>query len=369
MALSRRGVLALGACFGVGAAVGARVGLPSALGPGVPREVRGRARELVDEAFEGLDRSRMWDAHVHLTGLGGTGCWVNPEMRSLTSPWRHFKFDVYRHAAGITDLSRADQQYVEWLLALHRLTNPAGKLISYGFDYFVDESGAERPARSEFFVPNEYVFSLAKLHPEILPCASIHPYRADAVERLNRAAVAGAVAIKWLPNAMGMDPASQRCGTFYDRLVALGLPLISHAGHELAVHSPDAQELGNPLRLRRGLERGVRVVVAHAASLGVVEDLDAPERLKVRAFDAFMRLFNDKKYEKLLFADISALTQFQPPADPAPGAADRQGAALALAQWLRLPPAGHRPHHQHPHAAEARTHQRRGPAGIERNSP
>ena len=28
------------------------------------------------------------------------------------------------------------------------------------------------------------------------------------------------------------------------------------------------------------------------------------------AFDAFMRLFSDKKYEKLLYADISALTQF-----------------------------------------------------------
>ncbi|MCC6900907.1 MAG: hypothetical protein IT377_18155 [Polyangiaceae bacterium] len=312
MALSRRGLIALGACFGVGATVGARLGLPAALGPGEPREIRGRARALVDEAFDGLDRSRMWDVHVHVTGLGtdGTGCWVNPDMRKWTAPWRQFKFDVYRHAAGITDLARADQQYVERLLALHRMANPAGKLLAFGFDYFVDESGEARPARSEFFVPNEYVFALAKQHPELLPCASIHPYRFDAIERLNRAAAAGAVAIKWLPNAQGMDPASERCDAFYDRLVALELPLITHAGHELAVHSPDAQELGNPLRLRRPLGRGVRIVVAHAASLGVVEDLDAHERLKVQAFDAFMRLFSDARFDKLLYADISALTQF-----------------------------------------------------------
>lgn len=311
MALSRRGLLALGACFGLGAAVGARIGLPAALGPGSPRPVRGRARALVDEAFEGLDRARMWDAHVHVTGLGagGTGCWVNPEMRKLFSPWRHFKFDVYRHAAGITDLSRADQQYVDRLLALHRLANPAGKLIAYAFDYFVDESGEPRPSRSELYVPDEYVLSLAKQHPEILPCASIHPYRDDALARLDKAAAAGAVAVKWLPNAMGMDPSSSRCDPFYDRLKALNLPLITHAGHEMAVHSPDAQELGNPLRLRRPLEHGVRVVVAHAASLGVVEDLDAPERLKMQSFDAFMRLFSDTRYEKLLFADISAVTQ------------------------------------------------------------
>ncbi len=312
MALSRRGLLALGACFGLGATIGARMGLPAALAPGAPRQLRGRARALADEAFEGLDRARMWDAHVHVTGLGtgGTGCWVNPAMRQVLSPWRHFKFDVYRHAAGITDLARADQQYVDRLIALHRLANPEGKLIAYAFDYFVDDAGAERPSRSELYVPDEYVFSLAKQHPEILPCASIHPYRHDALERLNRAAQAGAVAIKWLPNAMGMDPASSRCDAFYDRLKALDLPLITHAGHEMAVHSPDAQELGNPLRLRRPLEHGVRVVVAHAASLGVVEDLDAPERLKMQSFDAFMRLFSDKRYEKLLFADISALTQF-----------------------------------------------------------
>jgi len=313
MAISRRGFLGLGACFGLGAVVGARIGLPEALAPGPPRPVSGAALEMVAQAFEGLNREAVWDAHVHITGIGtgGSGCWVNPKMLRVTAPWRNFKFDIYRAAAGITDMSRADEQYVERLLALHELMNPSGKLVAMAFDLRVDEAGREDRDRSDFFVPNEYVFRLAKAHPALVPCASIHPYREDAIERLDRAVESGAVAIKWLPNAMGMDPASEKCDAFYARLAHHAIPLITHGGEELAVDSPEDQELGNPLRVKRALEHGVKVVVAHAASLGIVEDLSAtPERLKMRAFDAFMRLFTDPKYEKLLYADISAVTQF-----------------------------------------------------------
>jgi uncharacterized protein len=311
MAISRRAFVGLGASFGVGALIGARLGLPAALGPGEPRPVTSHAVSLIQEAFQDLDRERIWDSHVHIvgTGAGGTGCWLNPDMTRWSSLRRNFEFDVYRRAAGITDLARADQQYVERLLALAKLANPAGKLVALAFDYFVDEDGKERPERSEFFVPNEYVFALAKAHPELAACASIHPYRKDAVERLDKAYEAGAVAVKWLPNAMGMDPASERCKAFFQRLAELRLPLITHAGEEQAVDSPDAQELGNPLRLRHALDAGVRVVVAHLASLGRVDDLDTPDRIKLSAFDAFMRLFTDRRFEKNLFADISAITQ------------------------------------------------------------
>lgn len=313
MAISRRGVVGLGACFGIGALFGARLGIPEALAPGRPRAVRGRAARLVEEAMNGIDPTKMWDAHVHVTGLGtdDSGCWVNPRLRKPLHAWRHFQFDVYRHAAGITDLAHADRQYVERLLDLARLANPKGKLVVYAFDYHVDDAGQERPEASDFFVPNEYVFELAKRYPEIVPAASIHPYRSDAVERLNQAAKAGAVAIKWLPSSMGIDPASARCDAFYTRLAELGLPLVTHGGEELAVDSPDLQELGNPLRLRRALDKGVKVVVAHCASLGHVNDLDSPDRgARLPAFDAFMRLFNESRYEKLLFGDISAITQF-----------------------------------------------------------
>jgi uncharacterized protein len=59
--------------------------------------------------------------------------------------------------------------------------------------------------------------------------ASIHPYAEDALARLDRAAAAGARAVKWLPSAMNIDPRAARCRPFYDRLAALGSHLTARA--------------------------------------------------------------------------------------------------------------------------------------------
>lgn len=67
-------------------------------------------------------------------------------------------------------------------------------------------------------------------------------------------------AVKWLPAAMGMDPASPRCDRFYAALARCELPLITHAGLERAVLGADQQDLGDPLKLRRALDAGVRVL-------------------------------------------------------------------------------------------------------------
>ena len=142
-----------------------------------------------------------------------------------------------------------------------------------------------------------------------IPGISVHPYRADAVEELERWAARKARVVKWLPNAMGIDPSDPRCDAFYEKVRQLDLILLAHAGREEAVDAEEDQRLGNPLILRRALDRGVKVIVAHCAGLGMGEDLDSPARAMVPNFDLFMRLMGEKKYEGLLFADISAVTQ------------------------------------------------------------
>jgi len=137
--------------------------------------------------------------------------------------------------------------------------------------------------------------------------ASIHPYRADCVDALATAKAQGARAVKWLPQAMGIDPASPKCDRFYAALAKHALPLISHAGLERAVFGHDEQD-GNPLRLRRALDAGVRVVVAHCASIGEDQDLDHGGKL-VDSFALFARMMDEARYAKLLCADISAMTQ------------------------------------------------------------
>ncbi len=268
------------------------------------------AQALVKRAFAGVDRSLLWDSHTHVVGLGagGSGCWVNPDMQSHLHPIQRLQFDLYLAASGVSDRERADQVFLERLLALHRGANPEGKLMILGFDYTVDDSGDEQRALSNFHTPNDYVLELANQHADLLPVASIHPYRKDAADRLEEVAARGAIAVKWLPNAMGIDPASKLCDAFYAKQAELGIPLITHAGIEKAVHAEENQKLGNPLRLRRALDAGVKVVVAHCAGLGTSTDLDVgPNGPQVSNFELFLRMMREPEYEQNLFGEISAM--------------------------------------------------------------
>jgi mannonate dehydratase len=93
-------------------------------------------------------------------------------------------------------------------------------------------------------------------------------------------------------------------------MAALRLPLLSHAGRELAVSAGEAQERGNPLRLRRALDAGVRVVVAHCASLGAGRDLDRGTAAPlVPNFLLFARLMDAPAHAGRVFGDLSAITQ------------------------------------------------------------
>jgi mannonate dehydratase len=185
------------------------------------------------------------------------------------------------------------------------------KMLLFAFERAYDEDGKADLDRTEFHVPDGYAAEIAREHPRYFEwVCSIHPYRRDCVEALERAKKDGARAVKWLPASMGIDPASPRCDRFYEAAARLGIPVVSHAGLERAVIGTDIQEYGNPLRLRRALDAGVRVVVAHCASMGQDRDTDkGPNGPFVDSFALFARLIEDKKYEKNLFGDISAMTQ------------------------------------------------------------
>ncbi|MFL5347150.1 MAG: amidohydrolase family protein [Hyalangium sp.] len=270
------------------------------------------ALAMVDKAWEGVDPARMVDCHVHIVGLGTdcTGCYVNPRTsQPVRHPLTFLKFSMYRHAAGVEDEANADRQYRERLLSLLEAPSMRGRALVLAFDSVHDEQGQPHPELSEFHTPNDYVLKLAQDNPQhVLAGASIHPYRADAVDELERVAALGARAVKWLPNAMNIHPGSPRCDAFYRKLAELKMPLITHAGEEQAVEGKEAQALGNPLHLRRALDAGVKVVVAHAASLGTGEDLDKPGA-SLSNFELFLRLMSEERFKGLLYADFSAVTQ------------------------------------------------------------
>jgi predicted TIM-barrel fold metal-dependent hydrolase len=269
--------------------------------------------ELIEAAWEGIDPTRLWDCHVHLIGTGDSesGLWVNPNMQSMKHPVQWAQRAFYLNASCTPDGGKSDQVYVERLSGLlHQI--PVGvKLMLLAFDYFHDENGQRMPEASAFYTPNEYASNIALANPDRFEwIASIHPYRHDAVNALRDAFSKGARAVKWLPPAQGMDPASPQCDPFYEAATELGIPLLVHAGAELAVHGGNTEDFGNPLRLRRPLEHGVRVIVAHCASLGNGPDLDiGPDGPVVSSFELFGRMMDEPRYQGLLYGEISAVTQ------------------------------------------------------------
>ena len=213
--------------------------------------------------------------------------------------------------AACADRNAVDESLVTRLVQLAEAFPAGTKLMLMAFDHHHDHQGRPVPAESPFHVPDRYAAAVAgRLARRFEWIASIHPYRVDAVAALLAARRAGARAVKWLPNAMGIDPASPRCDAFYEALVRTDTPLLTHAGGEAAVDSAAAQEFGNPLRLRRALDHGVRVIVAHCASLGKGVDLDkGPSGPRVSNFTLFARLMDDARHGARLFGDISAVVQ------------------------------------------------------------
>ncbi len=268
---------------------------------------------LLLSAWDGIDPTQFWDCHVHLVGTGdsGPGIWMNPQMNSLAHPIQWLQRDFYLNGSCTIDDGQADQNYVNRLVWLHKQLPVGVKLMLLAFDYNHDEDGERRLETSAFYTSDAYAASMVQQYPDRFEwIASIHPYRHDAVAALFEAVLGGARAVKWLPPAQGMDPASKLCDPFYQAAAELDIPLLVHAGAELAVHGRNTEDYGNPLRLRRPLEHGVRVIVAHCASLGDSIDLDVgPNGPAVSAFELFARMMREPRYEGLLFGDLSAITQ------------------------------------------------------------
>ena len=270
-----------------------------------------KSSDLVKRAFDDIDSARLVDHHVHVAGLGAGGTFVNAKMRTWRHPFHRLKFKVYMSSAGADNEAKADTQLVDRLVRLAGHIRGHGKHRLLGFDKNYRSDGSVNLEKTEFYVPNEYVFELAQQHPELfVPNISVNPYRPDALSELEKWAQRGAHVVKWLPNAMGINPSDPKCDPFYQKMKQLDLILLSHGGEEKAVEAEEDQKLGNTLLLRRALDHGVKVIVAHCAGLGTNEDLDSKDREQSDNFDLFLRLMDEKRYEGLVFGEISAMTQF-----------------------------------------------------------
>ncbi len=236
------------------------------------------------------------DMHCHVAGIGagGSGCFVSRELRN------NFRFNIYMKAFGVT-LAEAQEQGDQ--LLMERLakgideSKRVGAAIVLAMDGVMDANGRLDHARTEFYIPNEFVAVEAAKYPNLYFGASINPHRPDALERLQWARDNGALLVKWLPSVQFIDPADPALEPFYRKMVALNLPLLTHAGQERSfTHAQD--ELADPVRLKLPLSLGVKLIVAHAASTGENEGQEDIDRL-IGMLDDYPNLYTD----------ISSMTQ------------------------------------------------------------
>ena len=236
------------------------------------------------------------DLHAHAAGIGAgdSGVFIGRAMRD------GFRFPIYLRAFGVTrDVleTGGDRVVIDRIAAHVAASERVDRAVVLALDGIIGADGKLDREATQVYVPNDFVARETSRHAELCFGASVNPHRHDALERLAGVRDAGAVLVKWIPNIMGIDPADEAIRPFYERLVALGLPLLTHAGQERSFASA-IDAYGDPLRLELPLEMGVTVIAAHIATTGK----SAGENNFERLLPLFERYPN-------LYADISSLTQ------------------------------------------------------------
>ncbi len=255
-----------------------------------------QANKNENEDLLPFEAKSIVDFHAHVAGLGygNSGCFINDEMRN------NFRFKFYLMAMGtsLKELEReGDHIIFKKISAAVAASKVIDKTVILSLDGVINEQGELDKAKTQIYVPNEYVYEQTKLYPNLLYAASINPYRKDAIERLVQAKADGAVLVKWIPSIMYIDPADPAIIPFYQKMAEVNMPLLTHTGMEKSFsHAKD--ELADPRRLELPLSLGVTVIAAHIATTGHSHGEENFERI--------LPMFTQHPN---LYGDISSLTQ------------------------------------------------------------
>jgi predicted TIM-barrel fold metal-dependent hydrolase len=230
------------------------------------------------------------DCHVHV-------CAASPGHGSMSqSLLDSIPFRFMRWRLGLGKFGPETERQLEALLAQTITeTTRLDAAVVLAFDAVHDGDGRYVAEKTHLYVTNDYVIELSRRHPNMLFGASVHPYRKDAVQEIERCVKAGAVLLKWLPNTQCFNPADARCIPFYEALAHHKLVLLSHTGGEKSLPVLD-KTVGDPLLLEPALKRGVTVIAAHCGTRSGLADPDYLAQ--------FLRLA--RQYEHF-YGDTSAL--------------------------------------------------------------
>ncbi len=199
------------------------------------------------------------DLHVHLFGASpGLGNRFAPgPVDRLVAPWMLRK---YGRTPGPIGCDWVDRRLADQVCAKIEASTLAG-VVLLAMDGPHDPDG--RPLPAPLKVSNDFARWVAARDPVRLRFgASVHPYRPDALARLEALIDQGAALLKWLPSYQRIDLDDPRCHAVYELLRARRVPLLVHTGLEHTLRG-GPQHLNHPRHLVAPLERKVTVIAAH----------------------------------------------------------------------------------------------------------
>ncbi len=136
---------------------------------------------------------------------------------------------IYVAAAGIEPSESIGPDHFERLVDLIRGHTVHGQFLLLAIDKHYSPEGTVDERRTSQYVPNERVAELARREPDLfVPVISVHPYRVDALDALERWAGEGCRHVKWIPAAMGIDLSDPRVEPFYRKMHELETSRIHH---------------------------------------------------------------------------------------------------------------------------------------------
>lgn len=230
------------------------------------------------------------DCHVHVSACTpGRGSMSKHLLNTM--PFRFMQWRFGLHGASAETEMKLQQLLIETI----DQTTQLDAAVVLAFDAVHTRDGQFDSANTHLYVTNDYVIELAKKYPKILFGASVHPYRKDAVQEIERCVAAGAVLLKWLPIVQNFNPADERCIPFYEALAHFRLPLLSHTGGEQTLPCLD-KSVADPMLLKPALDRGVTVIMAHCGTRS--------QPFETSYLESFVKLARDYEH---CFGDTSAL--------------------------------------------------------------
>jgi hypothetical protein len=171
-----------------------------------------------------------------------------------------------------THIWAEDHVSSEFMCDLERVW-PAGKEIRADVEAHAGHAtGAARSVvlafdarQSGFVVPDEFVAEYVARDPlRLVGFCSVDPQREDAETRLRRAVEdLGLRGLKLAPTYQGFDPLSLKAFTFYEKVAALGLPVVWHQGTTFVRTAQMAYALPHQIDSVAIRFPEMRIVIAH----------------------------------------------------------------------------------------------------------